>query len=425
MNESMDRVFADWLREGPETGPGAGLAGALDATRRTDQRPGWTFPERWLPMQLTMTRTPSLRPLLTIIVLAMLIATLVATALFAASQRRQPLPPFGPARNGAVVYTQDGDLFIADELGGTPRSLTAGPDADSNPVFSPQGDRIAFVRSGPDLVRIMTVSPDGSDVRELARDILATRLDWSPDGSALIASGWGHGEGILEQVLVIRSDGSGSRTVDVPSGWANEARWRPDGRHIAIEGEDHGNPGKVLRLYLTDADGTNLRELIGLNAGNPEWSPDGKHLAFMSAEDQGGDLGISIADISEDGALTALRRLRPDPESSHEMWPKWSPDGTQLAFLLTKGSREQIGVVHADGSGFRVVWPDVPDIPNTEGYFWSPDGRWLAITEVAAEEDPSTGQIIRGATRTWSMDVATGQQTEAQTPVETWQRLAP
>ena len=31
---------------------------ALAATRRTSQRPGWTFLERWLPMQLTMQRTP-------------------------------------------------------------------------------------------------------------------------------------------------------------------------------------------------------------------------------------------------------------------------------------------------------------------------------------------------------------------------------
>ena len=57
MNESIDRVLADWLDEGPEHGPREGLERALAATRRVGQRPGWTLPERWLPMQLTMTRT--------------------------------------------------------------------------------------------------------------------------------------------------------------------------------------------------------------------------------------------------------------------------------------------------------------------------------------------------------------------------------
>ena len=45
MNESMDRVLADWLNEGPENGPREGLERTLAATRRVGQRPGWTFPE--------------------------------------------------------------------------------------------------------------------------------------------------------------------------------------------------------------------------------------------------------------------------------------------------------------------------------------------------------------------------------------------
>ena len=89
MNESMDRVLADWLREGPESGPREGLERALAATRRVGQKPGWAFLERWLPMQLTMARTPSLRPILAVVMLALLIVALVATALFIGSQRRR------------------------------------------------------------------------------------------------------------------------------------------------------------------------------------------------------------------------------------------------------------------------------------------------------------------------------------------------
>ena len=74
MNESMDRALADWLREGPEYGSREALERVLAATRRTPQRPGWTFPERWIPMQLTMARTPSLRPIIYLALVALLIA---------------------------------------------------------------------------------------------------------------------------------------------------------------------------------------------------------------------------------------------------------------------------------------------------------------------------------------------------------------
>ena len=62
MNESMDRVLTEWLHAGPETGPREGLERTLAATRRVGQRPGWTFPERWLPMQLSATRTMAPTP---------------------------------------------------------------------------------------------------------------------------------------------------------------------------------------------------------------------------------------------------------------------------------------------------------------------------------------------------------------------------
>jgi Tol biopolymer transport system component len=137
----------------------------------------------------------------------------------------------------------------------------------------------------------------------------------------------------------------------------------------------------------------------------------------------GGVGQVSIADIDEDGALTALRQLRLDPQSSEEAWPKWSPDGSQLAVIVTKQGREHIGVVNADGSGYRDVWPNVPDQVTTEDYTWSPDGRALIVA--AQPETNPNGELVGPAENAWMLDVATGALTEIEHPVESWQRLAP
>jgi Tol biopolymer transport system component len=408
MNESMDDLLADWLHEGPETGPRAGLERTLAATRRVGQRPWWTLPERWLPMQPNMARTRSQRRIVALAIVALLAVALVATALVIGSLRRQTPSLY---RNGAVVYERDGDLFIADRLGGTARPLVAGPEEDRDPVFSPEGDRVAFVRDG---IRIMAVAPDGADVTELATvdaGVKRRGLDWSPDGSALLASYLTSGEQWY-QTEVIASDGSGSRRLAVGSHVVG-ATWRPNGRQVLFCGLLHGDDS-TRGVYIADPDGTDVRALPGSEFSlgcPPEWSPDGRHVAFENSDGPHAG-GIDIADIAEDGAITDVRPLDLGPNGTLEVGPAWSPDGSQLAFVLKKGDHELVGVVNPDGSGYRAIVPDGSRIWGPS-LTWSPDGRSLVI---AAEFDDQNA---------WSVDVASGEQALVQTPAQTWQRLAP
>ena len=422
MNESMDRVLGEWLREGPESGPREGLERALAATRRAGQRPGWTLPERWLPMQLSMARTPSLRPLLALVILSLLVVALVAAAVLVGSTTREVPPPFGPARNGAIVYPEGGDLFIADGLAGPARALVVGPEADSYPVFANQGDRMAFARAVDGGFALMSVRPDGTHVEEIAR-FSGEHLGfgWSPDGSAILVNFTDGGIAGF-RFAVVNADGSGSRELDigVPADYGS---WRPDGRHLVFRGHlDDGSAG----AFIADADGTNMRQLP-IDSVDPVdfeglgWSPDGRHLSFMSNGSLGGTTGwqLNIADIDADGALTDLHRLKLDAGARHERLPVWSPDSSHFAFMLEKDARRQVGVARADGSEMRVVGPEVA-ASRLLGYTWSPDGRSLLITELPDNE------ALREAEREmWSVDMASGVQTRVTTPVATWQRLAP
>lgn len=374
-------------------------------------------------MQLTMARTPSLRPILAIVLVAVLIVALVAAALFIGSQQRLLPPAFGPASNGAIVYSEGGDLFIANGLTGDARALLVGAERDFNPVFANHGDRLAFVRETDDGFQIMSIKPDGSEIAILGELPGALdRMTWSPDGSSLLAS-YTESDYKGLTAAIVNADGSGVQRLD--TGMTTDyATWRPDGHQIVFRG--HDLEAGTSSAYIVDADGTNLRRLDIATQGDVDfegmnWSPDGRHLSFMSAGELTGIEGwqINVADIGADGSLTTLHPLRFDADADHEYYPSWSPDSSQLAFMREKDLRRQVGIANADGSAFRLVGPETIT-PNMLGVNWSPDGETLHITE-APEFEP----LRESRRKMWSVDVASGEATEVQNPVATWQRLAP
>ena len=122
----------------------------LVQTARKRQRPGWTFPERWLPMADIASR-PAYMPRVswrTIGVALVIIALLlvVGTVVFIGAQRPKLPPPFGTAANGLITYAKDGDVFTVDPLTGSTTAITTGPDTDIDPEFSLDGTRILFAR---------------------------------------------------------------------------------------------------------------------------------------------------------------------------------------------------------------------------------------------------------------------------------------
>jgi Tol biopolymer transport system component len=262
-------------------------------------------------------------------------------------------------------------------------------------------------------------------------------LAWAPDGSGILVSGQGHlgrsvDGGVLfvgpdsRRVYVVRSDGSGSRMLDAGPGMtASDASWRPDGRHIAFMGWQGGTDDHVAGVFVADADGSNVHRLAidpGPEAHGVAWSPDGTRLSFLST---GGTTdGVpTIADIDADGDLTGSHVASLDPGSSARSAPQWSSDGSHLAALLQDGAGLRVGIFEPDGSGLRVVGPAVGGGWDAD-LAWSPDGRSVAITGSVLGLDP-VAQVMRWAEKTWSVDVATGEQTEVRTPVESWQRSAP
>lgn len=432
------RIVASWLEAGSTGLPERVLEAVLSELPSTPQRRhAWSS---WrLPMQLTLTRTPFQRPLLVLASVVLLLLAFLATAMVIGSPRPDAPLPF---RNGAVVYDANGALYIADELGGTPRKLVGDLGDRAVTAFSPQGDRVAYVSATPNMAgaNVMTVRTDGSDVTALARlpGWYGTQVDWAPDGRALVASTNGISEGgafgtgpSTWQLAVIAADGSGLRMVDAgPRTSAGRAAWRPDGRLIAFVG--YTKP-PVRDVFIADGDGSNVRKIAGavdVASDGVAWSPDGTRLSVLRyREDR--TIEIAIVTLDADGRVTGSTSIRPDPAIparlppppvEAEGTPRWSPDGSQLAYAQLDGEVVRIGISAPDGSGFRTFAVESSADASSIDLQWSPDGRSLVIE--GFEPGP---QRMNDPKRpmSWLIDPATGEATPADVHIGDWRPLAP
>jgi TolB protein len=110
--------------------------------------------------------------------------------------------------------------------------------------------------------------------------------------------------------------------------------------------------GHGANLYVADIDGTHPKKIAA--GALPEISPDGTRVAFNTDEDSktrpGPERRIAVADLAN-GKVTVLK----DIPSDNCFGPVWSPDGSKLAFSIMAEKEWHLGLVNADGSGFRFV----------------------------------------------------------------------
>ena len=397
--------------------------------RAVRQRPAWTFPGRWLPMEITTARVPMTRLPMRQLGLLALIAILVAALFAAYIGSRQPKlpPPFGVARNGAMLYGSGGDIYQLDPVTGVSTALVTGPETDKLPMYSRDGTRFAFFRQiGPDLANyeLVLANGDGTGQRVISTDPVTFdySINWSADGRSMILDDI-HGH-------VTRLDTVGNRTP--------EKITYPDVRDIiALRPPDEGEllyrtvTASGWTLQVMDTDGTHARPVFhsgGTSLRDDDysqygWSPDGSKIAFRMHPDASDDFRLYV--MNADG--TGLHRLTHETGTECECDYFWSPDSKQIAFnrwrhdpSTDEWHARPVGIVSVDDGVVREIGPQ----PTDEGaeFAFSPDGAsitWLPRRSPSSigttKDEPLVLDVASGASRTISVPV--------DSPPD-WQRLA-
>jgi eukaryotic-like serine/threonine-protein kinase len=321
---------------------------------------------------------------------------------------------------------EDGTFWTASVLGSAPRRL--GDLAGSDAHWSPRGDQIVYTDEATKEVRI--ARSDGSGSRKLvAVEGHPWGPRWSPDGRTIRLYVWAEGTAAQWEIA---ADGTGLHKL-FPQ-WTDYSQWygdwAPDGKYYVFRAEERARPwlwdlwaARESGGLLHAGSGAPVRLTSGpLQTNLPRFSPDGKRIYFLGSLDRGelvrydpgtkqwlpwlSGLAASEIDYSADGkwiayisypdsslwrsALDGSQRLQLITPPLQGENPRWSPDGTQVAFTAIRpGEPTRVYVESASGGSFRQLTNGECGRAGESDPDWSPDGTSVVFSCNTA--DPTAG----------------------------------
>jgi uncharacterized repeat protein (TIGR01451 family) len=209
----------------------------------------------------------------------------------------------------------------------------------SQPVWSPNGQEIAYVYGGAETSNIYLMSADGSNQRQLTETYRAFNPVWSPDGTRIAFTSQ-HED--TWHVYTINTDGTNQQRLPVPINFESEHApvWTPDGSKIIFIGDRPSGGGTDNDFYSIKLDGTELTRLTNLSPlldyNTPGLSPDGSKLVFEYQSD--------LYSVTTDGTAVLTNLTNNGNNSDRD--PDFAPNGTKIVF----DRNDALYVMDADGS---------------------------------------------------------------------------
>jgi TolB protein len=173
-----------------------------------------------------------------------------------------------------------------------------------------------------------------------------------------------------------------TRQLSDDAAYDGHPTWSPDGAWLAYERYDENN----LEIYMRPLDGSLEPVLISAHAGldsAPAWRPGAQQIAFVS--DRDGVPQIWVVDLEQSGG----ERFRALGGSARQNAPAWSPDGAWLAWSELDGEIWRVNAQDISGSDPLAI--GVGQSPQ-----WSPSGQAILATVHNANANYLTAYTLNG-----------------------------
>jgi serine/threonine protein kinase/Tol biopolymer transport system component len=320
-------------------------------------------------------------------------------------------------RQAGIGTQSEWELFRAPVLGGTPQKVVH--DVDTGVTFSPDGHRMAYVRSNdPELGKVyfLTANLDGSEetvlrAADYSNSDVPRFLSWSPDGKRIASSAFILGDVLGAIRLLDIADKKTQTLATFKDELVHEILWLPGGKWLlAIYQEKGSNYGRSQVGFIPAAGGPMQPITRDTNAyWSLTLSADGKSAATVQVKisrtldmlpGAGSPANVSVQPLAQAGDVQAVawaadgKLLVSDGQSVRRM----SADGAQQTTLVSDPNGWILDIArcgdrydvlswgfHGGTSAVR-IWRVNTDGSNpkqlSKGSFdfnpaCSPDGKWV------------------------------------------------
>lgn len=172
-------------------------------------------------------------------------------------------------------------------------------------------------------------------------------------------------------------------------------------------------------VAVANPDGSSLR-ILATGMGEaffPRWSPDGTRLAYWSKRSNLAPLSPVLLDLNTDATTEVIGTLNIQSDPAPILW---ASDGRHLVFPAIDGQGDpEVYVVAADGTGLRSLAPQLqPSDPA-----WSPDGTEIAFRGRSVADFDSFGLYVIGVDGVGLRQVTSARRTNPLTRAWTFLQL--
>ena len=249
-------------------------------------------------------------------------------------------------------------------------------DAKNNlgfPSYSPDGTKIVYQSELEDRkgeIRVLDLATRQTSL-VLKTEMPDTSPMWSPDGQLIAFQNRSESN---TEIWLIKPDGTGLKNLTNNPAKDITPAWSPDGKQIVFA-SNRGNPTQVFQLFVMNSDGTNQQQVYSsASSASPNWSPGGEEIVFANDKEEFRTGNFEIFSIApQNGGAEKRLTFR----KRYDVSPVYSPNGKQIVFVSQADGNSEIYLMNREGNEItRLTRNSAEDLAP----HWSPDGSRIVFS---------------------------------------------